>query len=253
MLPENQLERRTHINCCEVVGLINRLLAIRTESTTLPRKSHVLYKSIWELTAYSRHCVVSKQGLDKELRHLEDQMDEELSGLNEFEQDDFFNNANDHWIEIAETLPRLQWYSQLMVAYGYFEKVLNDLCAEFRDSENIKLSLQDLQGQGIERARNYLVKVVGLEKAFATSDWQAIKLLGVLRNSVAHRDGFVDYEPDYPKSTYTKLCKIDGVEFRQDVRDQEDAQIFFNEKVVIEAIRVFDSFFNKLIAEMENS
>jgi hypothetical protein len=218
----------------------------------LPRQSHVLYKSLWELPTYVRHCTVSKKGLEDELRQLEDQMDEELGGLNEFEQDSFFRDVNDHWIETAETLPRLQWYSQLMVAYGYFEKVLNDFCGEFRDTDNIRLSLKDLHGQGIERARNYLVKVVGLEKSFSTSDWQAIKLLGVLRNSVAHRDGFVDYEPDSPKSTYSKLCKIDGVELRQEVLNQDDAQIFFNEKVVVEALRVFDSFIRSLIAEMEN-
>ena len=218
----------------------------------MPRQSHVLYKSLWELPTYVRHCMVSKQGLDEELRQLEGKMDEKSSGLNEFEQDAFFSNVNDHWVETAETLPRLQWYSQLMVAYGYFEKVLNDFCREFRESDNIKLSLKDLHGQGIERARNYLVKVVGLEKTFSTSDWQSIKLLGDLRNSVAHRDGFVDYEPDSPKSTYSKLCKIEGVELRQEVMNQEDAQIFFNENVVIEALRVFDSFIRSLIAEMEN-
>src|SRR6185437_15824128 len=99
-------------------------------------------------------------------------MDEESSGLNEYEQDAYFRDVNDHWIETAETLPRLQWYSQLLIVYGYFEKTLNDVCAEFRSSENIKLSLADLHGHGIERARNYLVKVVGFEKAFSTSDWQ---------------------------------------------------------------------------------
>ncbi|WP_029655100.1 hypothetical protein [Marinobacter daepoensis] len=196
--------------------------------------------------------MVSKQGLDEELRQLEDQMAEEMNGLNEFEQDAFFRDINDHWIETAEILPRLQWYSQLMVAYGYFEKVLNDFCGEFRDSDKISLSLKDLHGQGIERARNYLVKVVGLEKAFCTPDWQAIKLLGVLRNSVAHRDGFVDYEPEPPKSTYSKLRKIKGVELRREVMNQDDAQIFFDEKVVIEALSVFDSFIRNLIAEMEN-
>lgn len=218
----------------------------------MPRQSHVLYKSLWELPTYLRHCIVSKQGLDEELRQLEDQMDEELSGLSEFEQDAFFSNVNDHWIATAETLPRLQWYSQLMVAYGYFEKILNDFCGEFHDSDNIKLSLKDLHGQGISRARNYLVKVVGLERTFSTSDWQSIKLLGVLRNSVAHRNGFVAYEPDSPKSTYSKLCKIEGVELRYEVINQEDAQIFFNQSVIIEALRVFDSFIRTLIAEMEN-
>jgi hypothetical protein len=216
------------------------------------RQSHVLYKSLREIPTYLRHCEVARRGLEKELRQFEDQMDKELSGLNVFEQDPFFRDVNDYWIETTKTLPRLQWYSQLLVVYGYFEKLLNDFCTEYRTSENIKLTLKDLHGQGIERAKNYLVKVVGLEKTFSTPDWQSITQLGILRNSVAHRDGCVDYEPDSPKSVYAKLSNINGVELRQEVMDQEDAQIFFNEKVIIEAISVFDRFIRNLIAEMEN-
>ena len=218
----------------------------------MSRQSHVLYKSLWELPTYLRHCEISKQGLEKELKQLEDQITEEINGLDEFEQDYFFRDVNDHWIETAETLPRLQWYSQLLVVYGYFEKLLNDFCAESRASDNIQLSLKDLRGQGIERARNYLVKVVGLEKTFSTSEWQSINQLRILRNSLAHRDGFVDYEPNSPKSVYSKLNDIDGVELRQEIMDQKDAQIFFNEKVIIEAINVFETFIRNLIAEMEN-
>ena len=218
----------------------------------MSKQSHVLYKALWELPTYLRHCEVSKQGLDRELQQLEDEMDKELSDLNEFEQDSFFRDVNDYWIETAETLPRLQWYSQLLVVYGYFEKLLNDFCEEQRSSQKLNLSFKDLHGQGIERAKNYLVKVVGVEKTFSTPDWQSIKLIGVLRNSVAHRDGFIDYEPGSPKSVYSKLSRIKGVELRQEIMDQEDAQIFFNEKVVIETLGIFDSFIRNLIAEIEN-
>ena len=201
---------------------------------------------------YLRHCELSKRSLDDELNQLENKMAEELSGLNEFEQDSFFREVNDHWIETAETLPRLQWYSQLLVVYGYFEKLLNDLCNEQRIERDLSLSLKDLHGQGIERARNYLVKVVGLVKTFATPEWQSIKSIGVLRNSIAHRDGFVNYEPEMQKSTYSKLIRINGVELRQETLNQEDAQIFFNEQVVIETIKLFDAFIRNLAAEMEN-
>ncbi|MAP25495.1 MAG: hypothetical protein CL578_18580 [Alteromonadaceae bacterium] len=168
----------------------------------MPRQSHVLYKSLWELPTYYRHCEVSKNELTEELRQLEDEMDRELSGLNKFEQAAFFSNVNNLWIETAEPLPMLQWYSQLIVVYGYFEKVLNEFCAELHDSDKIKLTLKDFHGQGIERARNYLVNIACLAKTFNTREWLHIKLLGVLSNSVAHRDGFIDYEPDSPRSTY---------------------------------------------------
>ena len=207
---------------------------------------------MWKLPAYFRHCEVSKCGLDNELAQLENKMGEELGGLNEFEQDSFFRELNDHWIETAETLPMLQWYSQLLVVYGYFEKLLNDLCDEQRAAQKFSLSMKDLHGQGIERAKNYLVKIVGLKKAFSTPEWQSIKSIGVLRNSVAHRDGFVDYEPDIPKSIYSKLSKIEGVELRQETMNQEDAQIFFNEHVVIETLKLFDAFIRNLAAEMES-
>jgi len=217
------------------------------------RQSHVLYTATWELPMYLWHCEVSKRGLEDELCHLEEEMEKELCGLDDSDQDSFLRDVNDHWIEIAETLPRLQWYSQLLVVYGYFEKLLNDLCEEQSISRNINLSLKDLHGQGIERAKNYLVKVVGLGKTFSTQEWQSIMLISVLRNSVAHRDGFIDYEPDSPKSVYSKLSKIKGVELRQKIMDQEVSQIFFNDKVVIDTIGLFDNFIRKLIAEMENS
>jgi hypothetical protein len=216
------------------------------------RQSLVLYKALWELPTYRRHCEVAKQGLEGELNQLEIEMDKELGGLNEFEQDSFFRDINDHWIETAETLPRLQWYAQLLVVYGYFEKLLNDFCEEQRSAQTLKLSLKDLYGQGVERARSYVVKVIGLDKTFSSKNWQAIKNISVLRNSVAHRDGVIDYEPDLPSSVYSKLGKIIGIELRQEVMNQQDAQIYFNEQVVMEALNIFESFIRELIAEMEN-
>ncbi len=215
------------------------------------KQSHALYQAMWELPAYLRHCTVSKRCLDDELTQLECEMDKELSGLNEFEEDSFFREVNDHWIETAETLPRLQWYSQLLVLYGYFEKLLNDLCNEQRIEQRLSLSFKDLHGQGIERAKNYLVKVVGVKKVFSTPEWQSIKFIGVLRNAIAHRDGFVDYEPEAPKSTYSKLSRIDGIELRQETMNQEDAQIFFNEQVVIETLNLFNAFIRNLASELE--
>lgn len=218
----------------------------------MAKSSYILCKATWELPTYIRHCEVSKRGLAEELTQLENEMDKELGKLDDFEKDSFFRDVNDHWIETAETLPRLQWYAQLMVAYGYFEKILNDLCVEQRDAKGILLSLKDLHGQGISRAQNYLAKAIGISKSFSTPEWQAIKTIGILRNAIAHRDGFVDYEPDKPQSTYSQIANIIGVELRQEVTDQEDAQIFFSEQVVVEALKLFDVFIRTISAEMEN-
>ena len=59
----------------------------------MSKQSHALYQDMWELPTYYRHCEVSKRGLDNELSTLEDDMDKEFSGLNEFEQDSFFREV----------------------------------------------------------------------------------------------------------------------------------------------------------------
>lgn len=213
--------------------------------------SHVLIHAMWELPTYHRHCEVIKKSLKDELESLEQKMEVEFSGMNENEMDSYFSNINDHWIETAETLPRLQWYSQLLIVYGHFEKLLNDLCNEQKNERKIQLSLKDLHGQGIERARNYLSKVVGVNECFQKSEWQKIKSISVLRNAVAHRDGFVDYEPNSSKSAYSRLSNINGVELRRELRDQEDAQAFFTDSVVLEFLENFDTFIRNLNEELK--
>ena len=153
-------------------------------------QSSILCHATWELPTYRRHCEVSKQWLEEELKNLEKEMEKDLKDLDDFEKDSYFREVNDYWIETAETLPRLQWYSQLLIVYGYFEKLLNDFCQEQRSKKQLNLSFKDLHGQGIERSKNYLIKVIGIKNSFSTSEWQVIKTIGVLRNAIAHRDGF---------------------------------------------------------------
>ena len=68
---------------------------------------------------------------------------------------------------------------------------------------------------------------------------------------MAHRDGFVDYEPNSSKSAYSRLSNINGVELRRELRDQEDAQAFFTDSVVLEFLENFDTFIRNLNEELK--
>lgn len=209
---------------------------------------HRLYQAQIDLSVMRRHVDVALRGLALELSDLESEMDKELVGLSEHEQDGYFSNVNDLWIETVEALPLLQWYSQLLISYGYFEKSLNDVCAEIKQANSLSLSLKDLHGQGISRARNYLVKVAMVEGPFQSPDWAAISRLGDLRNVVAHRSGFVDYEPNEPDSLFSRLSRIEGVELKQEVMNQEDARVVFGHGLTVTALETFSRFFGQLAA-----
>src|SRR4051794_24222198 len=86
-----------------------------------------------EFYILERQCKIADAALAEELKKLEEAMASELDGLDEHSTDGYFSSINDEYIEVAETLPRLQWYSQFLLAYSFFEKSLNDMCIALRD------------------------------------------------------------------------------------------------------------------------
>ena len=77
--------------------------------------------------------------------------------------------------------------------YSYLEARLNN---EFRDSQQdntqIKISLDDIHGAGINRAKTYLVKVLDTSFPFDDdSNWEQIQWLNKIRNCIVHAEGKV--------------------------------------------------------------
>ena len=215
--------------------------------------SHViikLYQSIIDYGVMARHCEVAKKAFESELIDLESIMEKELDGLDEHSQDAYFSEVNDYWIETAETLPRLQWYAQFLTAYAYFEHSLNDVCDLIKNEHSYSLSLKDLYGQGISRVRNYLVKVAGISKPFSCKEWQKVKLLAEIRNAITHRNGFVDHQPNNPQSVYSRISSLENVVLKQELMNQTDAQIIFDQEFVLDSIKIFKSITSSIANEL---
>lgn len=210
-----------------------------------------LYQNLIDYGVMERHCKVAKKALEAELNDLESTIAKDIEGSDEYFQDAYFRNVNDFYIETTETLPRLQWYAQFLTTYAYFEQSLNDVCCLIRSEYCYSLSLKDLYGQGILRAKNYFVKVASISKSFSVSEWQQAKLLAEVRNAIAHRNGFVEYQPEDPKSVYSRISNLGNIELRQEVMDQQGAQIFFTEELVLKSIDVFKSITLRIANEIK--
>jgi len=207
-----------------------------------------LIQAHFDISVMQRHCEISTKGLQKELNELEKIMDKHLK--KEDDQDAFFRDVNDLWIDTAETIPRLQWYSQLMIAFGYFEKMMNDVCKEIEVGRTITKSVFDLRGKGITRAKNYLSREVQIKRPFSGQRWQQIKLSSRLRNAIAHNDGYVNYEPENNRSTYSQISRIPHVELNQEIMNQPDAQIVFGSDLIFAVLNNFDGFILDLAEEL---
>lgn len=97
-----------------------------------------------------------------------------------------------------EYFPNLQRRSALITLFSFFEHELNKVCNLFQITENYKVSLSDISGSGIERAKRYLSKVVSLDLDPDTPEWNEVKNIQALRNLIVHADGRL-FDSDGPK------------------------------------------------------
>ncbi|MBK8899920.1 MAG: hypothetical protein IPM53_01935 [Anaerolineaceae bacterium] len=92
--------------------------------------------------------------------------------------------ADDYWLHTETNLMRMSIFLSL---YAFLELILEELCRLQQIEHQLALKSTDLSGLGIERSKNYLKKVVGVDFAFGGKEWNEIKNYQKLRNHFAHQ------------------------------------------------------------------
>lgn len=194
-----------------------------------------------ELDVLTELCASNDAALRLKLDELHRRIDRQVADLDEHGKDDYLSNINDQYIMVSITMPMYQNYALFTLGFSFFEKCLNEVSAELRRDRGIALGLKDIRGQGIGRAKIFLSKVCGVTGAFETAAWSQAMLYSEIRNTIAHRCGFLDYRPDDAKSLYRRLLGLHGIELKQvwDVADQPDRQIGFGNAFVIDSIATY--------------
>lgn len=95
-------------------------------------------------------------------------------------------------VNLTYSVPNLFRRSLFVAAYSLFEHHLNLLAKDLRQERSVGLAIEDIHGQGIERARIYLKKVLGVFFPDTSNEWQEIRRLGQLRNALVHRYGTLE-------------------------------------------------------------
>ncbi len=163
-------------------------------------------------------------------------MAKEVAALDDEQRDAYHDHMYDECVNVNEVLPRIQWNSEFLVVYSTFEHMLNELCRIVQRRSAFDLSFRDLGGLGIERAKNYLSKVAGVKTPFEKPSWQRARLLGEIRNAIAHRNGEVDWTPNDQRSLGARLSKEPHLQLKKPIPEQEDAQLVLNSEFVRQSI-----------------
>jgi hypothetical protein len=91
----------------------------------------------------------------------------------------------------AESFSSILFDSVLISTWVFMEAELKGYCNAMREAMGINLTYSDLKGSAIERFRIYTAKVLKLDLRLGDNNWEDLKAINEIRNSLVHRDGTV--------------------------------------------------------------
>lgn len=142
---------------------------------------------------------------------------------------DEFNELHNDYYNIELHYIDIHRKSCLVTLYSYLESFLNHLCDYLYKLNNYQVEHTDLRGKGITRARLYLDKIVGVDFNKINSEWESIKNLNLIRNSIVHNSG-----------------KSDGEKINRIIKNEPNLSLdMFDE------IRIKDNYINEAINQIE--
>ncbi len=190
-----------------------------------------------ETNNISSYLRSAEKFLEDEVKKLEKKFGDEKSKLTEEEQSEFAEYYAEIYRELTEEFPRLLRNSLFVLSYSVTENYLNYYCNRSEKHFGLKLTLSDLKGRGVERAKNYLKKVAEID--FPENDeWAEIKHYNRIRNFIVHNNGKLDDSSNAGKVEKYIKAKPDLLELKE---------FSINKKIVSKSIVIKQGFCEEVL------
>jgi hypothetical protein len=121
--------------------------------------------------------------------------EEELARTKDDEDDSSFNYTySDQLRGIEEFYQRSHRISTLLLCYAFLENTMISVCDDKQKELGIQISQNELASKGIERSRNYLEKLAGIDISNSPYHgvWSRLCILNKLRNWLVHAEGNIE-------------------------------------------------------------
>ncbi|MGY8869976.1 MAG: hypothetical protein ACKVJE_06000 [Pseudomonadales bacterium] len=158
-----------------------------------------------------------------------------------------FNYRRDLSNVLSTEYPQLQRKSYIIMLLALFEDFLNQLCYSLQVHENINEGLGDVQGKGIDRAKNYITKHTSVSFPSSGSEWQHIKDAQSIHNVVVHAAGYMNL------GKHKKQLNIVASSNELEKIDYARTHLMISYKALFDLVDVIEMLCKKLMAELEVS
>lgn len=199
------------------------------------------------------HCTLIRKLLQCEEEQLNGKFNMGLDKITQDHKKSYYKHFESEQYYIGELFPSIQWVAMFITAFNLFEKTINDICKVVRAMSDHNIGLQDMSGEGIERAKNYLSKVHNIAKPFSTMEWDRIKTFSKLRNVFSHTVGELDLTQRKHILVFDIAQKEELIRIENHDHLLESADIIIEDEFVFKSIEVYRKFVKALIVEIKRN
>ncbi|MFT5206913.1 MAG: hypothetical protein ACI9CF_000654 [Candidatus Omnitrophota bacterium] len=194
----------------------------------------------WDLGYISQYLDLVGSKLEENKAEFSEWYKENLKQLPDREMKYYKEFHGDEFYERHHVQPFLLHSMLLVSCMSLLENKLAEVCQEIRNLNNIELTLGDITGLGIQRARVYLKKVIGVEFPDQDSTWHEITMYQKIRNYIIHQNSTLDDSES--SNAIRDYAHKRGKQFRV----HKDNTIWFSGEFCSEAIENIGTFFKTL-------
>lgn len=186
---------------------------IKQDHTTWCSDSLAEVDLLWAyLAGLKQHLIDEKERFRNEIDTVVLEEHEEYSRIVSF-----FRGLDDEtWAlehVFTQHFPNLLLRTTLVAFYSFAEVTLDNLCDLFARHIGSAVSVRDIKGKGISRAKLYLTKICGIDFG-CLPRWSELNSIAKMRNLITHADGRIT-EANREVQPYIKNCpflRLDGNE-----------------------------------------
>jgi|GEM_PF-3807342 len=137
---------------------------------------------------FAAYLTALNASLQSQRDSLEAVIGRERAGADDETADLILGRHIDEWHQLAVVFPQRFFNTFVVSLCSWLEAELNDLAQAHRRLHPDAMNLNEVAGKGLERARLYLKRVVGIDFPDSRGSWPVIQSVYKIRNAIIHKD-----------------------------------------------------------------
>lgn len=139
-------------------------------------------------------------------------------------------------VQFGSIFPDILWRTTFLHSYFRLESALDQVCKNLQQTENYKIGLTDISGNGIFRASVYLKKVFGINKPFSDNSWGKLNDYNKLRNIFVHGEPLVERKKGVELASRNEGLLIAIIDF-------DKLALRFSKEFNLKTLQTIENFF----------